>query len=455
MTDALDLVRGLWQKEAKKKSAEIGDLYIQSSSGHCILLDDGKIEETSSSSSSGIGARFIIGDKTLYAARSGTDGNSLNGALQDLGGLGGWSFPSLSADSEFLPVPQVQVPSLHGILKDLDKAVRKKDPRVSQVSISLGTSEKSVIIIREDGRLLRDSQRFSIYRINVVMEDRGEIQTGTQVAASRSSLEELARENDFQDMAFHAMETAGLMLEARQCPAGAMPVIIAGEAGGTIIHEACGHGMEADIVQREFSVYRNLLGQAVASPQVTVVDDGSMSSLYGGYSMDDEGTPSRRNVLIEKGILRSYLTDRETALRFGLPPTGNGRRSSYKVPPQPRMSNTFVEPGDQNLDQMIRSITKGLLVKDMGGGEVNPTSGDFVFHVTEGYVIKKGELIPVKGAVLTGNGPETLKKIVGVGKDLKFIPGLCEKGGQDVPVTDGQPALLIDGITVGGSSTDL
>ncbi len=455
MSDALNILRDLWCEQSRKRSAELGDIYIQSSSGHHIILDDGKIEETGSSSSSGTGARFIINGKTLYASRSGTDGISLNGVLEDLGDLGGWIFPPVPSTPSMLTTPRIRVPSLHDRIKELDRAIRKQDSRVSQISISLSTSEKSVIIIREDGEIRRDSRKYSMYSVNVVMEDRGEIQTGSQVAASKSSMEDLAEQNDFEGMALHAMETASLMLRAKPCPAGTMPVIMAGEAGGTMIHEACGHGMEADIVEREFSVYRNLIGKTVASPSVTIVDDGSIKGLYGGYDIDDEGTPSQRNILVEKGILRAYLTDREMALRLGLPPTGNGRRASYRVPPQPRMSNTFVEPGDQSLDQMIESVSSGLLVRQMGGGEVNPTSGDFVFHVTEGYTIKKGKLIPVRGAVLTGNGPDTLKKIAGVGRDLKFIPGLCGKGGQSVPVTDGQPALLVDGITVGGSSTDI
>ncbi len=455
MMKFLDSLKERWSSEVKLSRAELGDLYIQSSSGHHMVLDDGKIEETGSSTASGVGARLMVDGKTLYSSRNGTDGPAIAGVMEDLSNLGGWAFSHTPDGGDIILPPNIPVPSLGDRLKAIDNGLRKKSSRVSQVEMAVSTSEKSIMILKDDGRLFRDIRRYSMYNVNVVVQHRGETQTGMKVSACRGSMEELLASVDLEALADQALGTAELMLSAMECPAATMPVIMAGEAGGTMIHEACGHGMEADIVDREFSVYRDMIGKMVASPSVTIVDDGSMPGLYGSYDIDDEGTPSQRTVLVEKGMLKGYLTDREMALRLGLPLTGNGRRASYRVPPQPRMSNTFVEPGDGSLEDFISSVGHGLLVRQMGGGEVNPTSGDFVFHVTEGYLIKGTSLLPVRGAVLTGNGPDALKKIKGVGTSIKFVPGLCGKGGQSVPVTDGQPALLVDGITVGGSSTEI
>jgi TldD protein len=258
--------------------------------------------------------------------------------------------------------------------------------------------------------------------------------------------------SDPQKIAFAALDRALLMLEAKPCPAGKMKVLLAGEAGGTVIHEACGHGLEADIVEKDHSIYRDKIGEKVAHDSVTMIDDPMIPCLYGSYRFDDEGTPARRNVLIENGVLKAYLTDILSAGTSNLPLTGNGRRQSYRNIPVPRMSNTFLAPGDSNFESMLAQTDSGLLVKKMGGGEVNPTTGDFVFYVSEAYIIKKGKVShPVKGAILTGNGPDVLQNIISLGKDLYMDPGVCGKSGQGVPVTDGQPSMLIEGMTVGGS----
>lgn len=448
----LEYLRERWISEVKLSKAKLGDLYFQSASGHHLVLDDGKIEEAGSSSASGVGGRLIVGDKTFYSSRNGTNGLALGGVLGDLSNIGGWSSKDIPEGSDLVVSPQVQVPRIGDRLKAIDSRLRSRSSIV-QVEISLSTSEKEIMIVQEKGNISRESRKYSMYSVNVVAEGRGEFQTALKVSACRGSMEDLLSLTNLEELADQASETAEMMLKASPCPATTMPVIMAGEAGGTVIHEACGHGMEADIVEREFSVYRDMIGKTVASPIVTIVDDGSIQGLYGSYGFDDEGTPSGRTVLVDKGILKGYLTDREMALKMGMPLTGNGRRSSYRVPPQPRMSNTFVEPGNGSIDDLISSVDHGLLVRQMGGGEVNPTSGDFVFHVTEGYLIKKGSLSPVRGAILSGNGPDILKKIVGVGRDLSFLPGMCGKGGQSVPVTDGQPAIMVEAMTIGGSST--
>jgi TldD protein len=243
-----------------------------------------------------------------------------------------------------------------------------------------------------------------------------------------------------------------MMLGAKPCPAGTMTVLLDGSAGGAMIHEACGHGLEADIVQKDFSTFRDKIGQSVASPIVNIVDDATLPDKWGSYGCDDEGNPARRNVLVENGVLKNYMTDILSAKRGELPVTGNGRRESYHHLPLPRMSNTFVTPGDSKYEDMLGSMGNGLLVKKMGGGEVNPTSGDFIFQVTEGYLVKDGKIGPlVKGATLAGNGPDALWNIVSVGGELSLDSGTCGKGGQGVPVTDGQPSLLIKNLIVGGA----
>ena len=245
------------------------------------------------------------------------------------------------------------------------------------------------------------------------------------------------------------------MLDAKPCPAGNMMVLMDGSAGGTMIHEACGHGLEADIIQKDFSVYRDRIGELVASPLVTIVDDATLPGRYGSYRFDDEGTPAGRTVLVEDGVLKNYLTDILSARVGRLPLSGNGRRESYQYQPIPRMSNTFITPGKTERGEMLDRVKRGLLVSKMGGGEVNPTSGDFVFYVSEGYLIENGKVgSAVKGATLTGNGPDALRKIVAVGRELYLDHGTCGKSGQGVPVTDGQPTLLIEDLTVGGCDTD-
>ncbi len=243
------------------------------------------------------------------------------------------------------------------------------------------------------------------------------------------------------------------MLEAKPAPAGKMPVVMAGEAGGTMVHEACGHGLEADLVQKKLSVYANRQGQMVAAENVTVIDDATIDGKYGFFRFDDEGVPGQRTVLIKNGELTDYMYDRLTAMKEGRASTGNGRRESYQDKPIPRMTNTIIAPGRDDPEQIIKNVKNGLLVKKMGGGQVNTTNGDYVFDVAEGYFIKDGEIAwPVRGATLTGNGPETLQIVEMVGSDLGYTIGTCGKDGQGVPVSDAQPTMLLKELVVGGTA---
>jgi len=434
------------------------DLYFEASSGHNARYEDNRIEEISSFTSRGTGARLILKDSSVYSYAPSTSVQSALHCMSetltdtdiyiDLPSTGrNFSSETLSFDGK-LEYPD------YGFMRGLDRHIRKKSELVTQVSMSMDCSKKQIMILRDDGTSENETRFYSTFMVQVVVRERKTIQTGFESTAFSLPLEEFMHSVNLERSVEKALNRALLMLEARKCPAGNMPVILSGEAGGTMIHEACGHGLEADIIQKDYSVYRNSIGKKVASEKVTLIDDGTLPGYYGSSSYDDEGTPSSKTVLIEKGILKNYLTDLYTSRKGNLPLTGNGRRSSFRTIPLPRMTNTFVAPGDTPPMQMIGEISKGILVKKMGGGEVNPTTGDFVFQVTEGYLIENGKIkYPIKGAMLTGNGPEVLENIQAVGNDLSFAPGVCEKAGQSVPVTDGQPTLYIKNLIIGGQET--
>ena len=439
-------------RDLRSAGADFADLYFETSSSHSFSYDDGTMEEISSSGFEGTGARVILGESTSYVHVPGVDeGTALAGlerAAHNNGLLlrGFWEEGRVMSRSSFPEPPDIS------FFREIDRKIRESSPWIKQVSMHLQTACKNFAVFNSDDIFAEDRREYTLFSAEIVVERDGVIQTGYESEAMSVSSAGFFKLIKAMTVAENALKRALLMLEAPECPAGAMPVLLSGEAGGTMVHEACGHGLEADIIQKDFSVYRGKIGSAVASSLVTLVDDGSLPGLLGSGVCDDEGTPCGRNVLIEKGVLKGYLTDRASARRDGLPLTGNGRRSSYRSIPQPRMTNTFIEPGDSSREEMLRSMKEGLFVRKMGGGEVDPTSGDFVFHVTEGYLVKDGQLIhPVRGALLTGNGPDALLDIRAVGKDLQFLPGICGKSGQSVPVSDGQPSLLIGNMVIGGT----
>ena len=437
----------------KTAGADFADMYFEIASSHSYSFDDGAFEEISSSRSEGVGSRVLQDDVTAIAHVPGVLLSAGLGCLQKAAGDLGRILPEGAGGGVRVMEREAALPSPDfSFFSPLDRRIRNGSMWVKQVSMNLNSLEKSFIVFTSDGTIAGDRRKYTYFSVEVVVEKDGVIQTGYESDAYALGTAEAFTVFSPQKTAERALSRALLMLDAPECPAGSMPVILSGEAGGTMIHEACGHGLEADIIQKDYSVYRDRIGCRVASPLVTLVDDGSLPGFLGSSTCDDEGTPCGRTVLIDQGVLKAYLTDVASARRGNLPLTGNGRRSSYRAVPQPRMTNTFIEPGTSSLESMIRSMERGLLVKKMGGGEVNPTSGDFVFQVTEGYLVEKGEIrSPVRGAVLTGNGPEALLSIEAVGSDLHFLPGMCGKGGQNVPVTDGQPSLLLRNIVVGGS----
>jgi TldD protein len=318
------------------------------------------------------------------------------------------------------------------------------------VSVIYRDSIQNICIASSDGTIAEDERIYTLAIIHVVASEGGNLQTGYEPVGGLIGFE-LFEENLFEEIAVKAAQKAVNMLSARKAPGGRMPVIISAEAGGTMIHEAIGHGLEADLAQQGLSVYTNKIGQQIASPLITIIDDSTLPNKRGSFRFDDEGVVSQRTVLVEKGILKGYMYDRLTAMKEGISSTGNGRRQSYKDRPIPRMSNTFIAPGDGEPDEIIRSVDKGFFVKKMGGGQVNTVTGEFVFEVSEGYIIEKGQVgEPVRGATLIGNGPEVLKSIDMVGNDLGFSIGTCGKDAQGVPISDAMPTVRIPEIVVGG-----
>ena len=440
--------------ETHKKGAMHADVFMQAGTAHSAHYEDGRIEELSSSNTDGAGARIIAGDKTFYSHSPGTSIYAVSGILSEAE-ASAFGDPGLSAGNNKDPLltmdEHISPPEI-GYMKELDSKIRGRSKYVRQAAFRYSISKRNILIIRSDGICSEDTRTYCSFSAQIIAEKNGTLQTASERRCMAVPHSEFWSGSDPDKIALAALERALLMLEAKPCPAGKMKVLLAGEAGGTVIHEACGHGLEADIVEKDHSIYRDKIGEKVAHDSVTMIDDPTIPCLYGSYRFDDEGTPARKNILIENGVLNNYLTDILSAGTSGLPLTGNGRRQSYRNIPVPRMSNTFLLPGDSDFESMLDKTDSGLLVRKMGGGEVNPTTGDFVFYVSEAYIIKKGKVsYPVKGAILTGNGPAVLQNIIALGNDLYMDPGVCGKSGQGVPVTDGQPSMLINGMTVGGS----
>ncbi len=455
------------------KNGDFAEIYIEKSSQNRVSMEDGKIERVISGRDEGAGIRVIKGDNTAYGYTTDlTKEGLMELARQVAGGLGEPGREAKAGEKAALsivfeqrespvslPVEQrpdeVSIDQKVALVLEAERAARAKDEKlIRQVSVGYADTIQQVVIANSDGVYVEDERVRSRLVVHVVASDGKVIQTGYESAGGTKGFELFAEEKA-ADLGRRAAERALLMLKARPAPAGRMAVVISGEAGGTMIHEACGHGLEADLVQKNLSVYAGRKGEKVASELVTVIDDGTIPGKYGSFSFDDEGTIAQRNVLIEKGILRNYMYDRITAQRDGVKPTGNGRRESFRHRPIPRMSTTYLAPGDDSPEEIIRETKEGLFVRRMGGGQVNTTTGDFVFEVLEGYLIKDGKIDePVRGATLTGNGPEVLQKIDRVGNDLGFTIGTCGKDGQGVPVTDAQPTIRIPDLVVGGILED-
>ncbi|EAX47859.1 peptidase U62, modulator of DNA gyrase [Thermosinus carboxydivorans Nor1] len=447
---------------ALKRGGDFADIFIEKRVTTLVACEENRIERIKSGLDIGAGIRLLYGDTTAYAYTNKITKEELinladivSRAAKHGGGEITVNLKKIVSDlnpaAEILPT-EVSIDDKVAVVETVNKAARAVDERIKQVMVVYGDVVQDVTIANSLGRWVEDRRVRTRLSVNAIAADGEQIQTGFEsVGATRGF--ELMHSYDCAGLGQVAANRAIAMLEAKPAPAGKMAVVMAGEAGGTMVHEACGHGLEADLVQKGLSVYAGRKGEMVASELVTVVDDGTIPGKYGTLRFDDEGFPTQKTTLIENGVLKNYMYDYLTATRDKVTPTGNGRRESFEHKPIPRMRNTYIAPGKDDPDSIIKSIKNGLLVRKMGGGQVNTVNGDFVFDVAEGYLIKDGEIAhAVRGATLTGNGPQVLQMVDMVGSDLGFTIGTCGKDGQGAPVSDAQPTMRIPEIIVGGTA---
>jgi len=443
---------------------DFGDLYFQHARRESWSMEDGIVKDGAHSIEQGVGVRAIAGEKTGFAysdeinaaalieAAQSARAISRDGGAQPVRALarsGGHElYPALD------PVDGLGNEAKVDVLRRLDAFLRAADPRVHQVMVSLSGGVDTVLVARSDGVLASDIRPLVRLNVQVLVEQGGRRESGYAGGGGRYSYEELFSGGRPEALAREALRQALVNLEAIDAPAGVMPVVLGPGWPGVLLHEAVGHGLEGDFNRKGTSVYAGRIGQRVAAPGVTIVDDGTLAGRRGSLNIDDEGTPTHCTTLIEDGVLVGYMQDTHNARLMGMAPTGNGRRESFAHLPMPRMTNTYMLAGAHDPQEMIRSVKRGLYAVNFGGGQVDITSGKYVFSATEAYLIEDGKVTaPVKGATLIGNGPETMQKVSMVGNDLALDEGvgICGKDGQSVPVGVGQPSLLIDGITVGGT----
>lgn len=449
-------------EEALRCGGDWAEVYVEKKRSNSVFCEDSRIEKINQGFEQGVGIRVLKGERTAYVSSNRLD----EGELLKAARLAGQSVRGSGAHAKSIDLnragPQMMADSLKqaeeiGIDKKVelvisaDQAARACGPKIRQVSIGLADLSKSVQIANSWGEVVEEQVNRVRWMVNAIAARDSLIQTGSASSAGTCGWD-LLNKASITEQASQAAWLALRMLDAQPAPAGRMPVVMAAEAGGTMVHEACGHGLEADLVQKGLSVYSKK-GAIVAAPGVSVVDDPTLNGLYGSYRFDDEGSLARPTYLIKDGILEDYLYDRVCAEREGRRNSCNGRRESYQHKPIPRMSNTMIMPGKDDPGDIIRSTRSGLLVKKMGGGQVNTINGDFVFDVQEGYLIQNGLIgPPVRGATLTGNGPQVLMNIDRIGNDLGFSIGVCGKDGQGVPVADAQPTIRIKELVVGGTA---
>lgn len=452
---------------ALARRADFADLYFEHRSSDSVSLDEGLVKKANQSVSQGAGVRVLAGEKTGYAYSDEVSLEQLRVAASHAGAIAaaGGGMPAVGLRSagrperDLYPVPgdgvRRPLPERVALLERIDRAARAYDPRIRNVMASVGTESKVVLVANSAGDLVADVQPLLRVNVTCIAEDGGRRQQGSAGGGGRHAFSWLVDDEERAlGYARDAARQAIVNLDATDAPAGPMTVVLGAGWPGILLHEAIGHGLEGDFNRKGTSAFAKLLGERVASELCTVVDDGTIASRRGSLNVDDEGTPTRRNVLIEKGRLVGYLQDRLNARLMGVAPTGNGRRESFMHFPLPRMTNTFMLAGDDAPEDVIRSVDRGLYAVAFGGGQVDITNGKFVFSASEAYLLEGGKIgRPVKGATLIGNGPDVLTRISRVAADLRLDDGIgtCGKDGQSVPVGVGQPTLRIDGITVGGT----
>ncbi len=444
--------------------ADDGELFLEYRESEGISLEDGRIRSASFDTTLGFGLRAIAGEEAGYAHAGELSEAALRRAAGTvrsvLGGRSGIAEEAPRASNARLytdanPLREMEFAERARVLAEVDTYARGRDERVKQVMASISGEWQAVQILRADGSRVADLRPLVRLNVSVVVEANGRRETGSYGTGGRFAYAQVLGREGWQAAVDTALRQATVNLESVPAPAGEMEVVLGSGWPGILLHEAIGHGLEGDFNRKKTSAFAGLLGQRIAAPGVTVVDDGTMPDRRGSLTVDDEGTPSGRMVMIEDGILRGFIQDRLNAKLMGVRPTGNGRRQSYAHAPMPRMTNTVMLAGPHSPEEMIRSVKRGLYAVNFGGGQVDITSGKFVFSASEAYRIEDGKVTaPVKGATLIGNGPDALTKVTMVGNDLALDPGIgtCGKNGQGVPVGVGQPTMKLAGLTVGGTA---
>jgi TldD protein len=446
-------------------NSDDGELFLEYSQSESFAFDDGRLKSASFDTNQGFGLRAVADESTGYAHGTEFTEDAVRRAAQtvravhmgDGGTLAqGPEQTNLSLYTDQSPLNQVPFEKKVTLLAEIDAYARNKDPRVRQVTASLSGSWTAIEIIRPGGDRRRDIRPLVRLNISVVVGDGDRQESGSEGAGGRVGYGHYLDPATWQRQTDEALRQALVNLESVAAPAGEMDVVLGPGWPGILLHEAIGHGLEGDFNRKKTSAFSGLLGQRVASPGVTVIDDGTLADRRGSLTIDDEGTPTQYTVLIEDGILKGYMHDRLNARLMNHAPTGNGRRQSFAHCPMPRMTNTYMLAGNRDPEEILSSVKNGIYAVSFGGGQVDITSGKFVFSCTEAYLIEDGKLgAPVKGATLVGNGPDVLTRVAAIGSDLQMDTGVgtCGKDGQGVPVGVGQPTVLIEGLTVGGTNT--
>lgn len=458
MDDALSVLQGATD------GTDDGEVFVERRKSESLVFDDGRLRSASYDASEGFGLRAVHGDVTGYAHSTEVSIPAMKRAAETarlaVGDGGGTLAEAPARTNTHLytdadPIESASFPVKIETLREIDAFARDLDSRVVQVSASLGASLQEVEILRPDGVHVRDVRPMTRVNVSVIVEQGGRRESGSAGGGGRVGLDGLIDPADWQAKAREALRIALVNLDAVPAPAGVMEVALGPGWPGILLHEAIGHGLEGDFNRKGSSAFAGLMGQQVAAKGVTVLDDGTIPDRRGSITVDDEGTPSHKTTLIEDGILVGYMQDRQNARLMGVEPTGNGRRQSYAHKPMPRMTNTYMLGGDADPADLVAQIKDGIWAVGFGGGQVDITNGKFVFSCTEAYRVENGKIgAPVKGATLIGDGASALKRIRGLGNDMALDPGMgnCGKDGQWVPVGVGQPTVLMDGLTVGGSA---
>ena len=462
----LDLKKTLNFLKTAAHKVDDGELFLEKSQNESFLFDDRKLKQSSFSSREGFGIRAVKGERIAYSHSSEINNNKIKNAAESISltnkesDLINTNYTKLNNNvkkvySNENPFHNIDLSNKLELLKKIDEYARQTEKNIQQVSVSLNASLQEVFILRAEEEHLNDIRPMVRIYVSVIIEENGRRESGSSGGGGRFNLSKIMDEKIWKNHVDEALRIAKVNLRAKPAPAGVMDIVLGSGWPGVMLHEAVGHGLEGDFNRKKTSAFSNLIGKKVASENVTVIDDGTIPDRRGSITYDDEGSPSKRNTLIENGILISYMQDRQNARLMNTLSTGNGRRQSFAHPPMPRMTNTFMSSGKEDPKNLLKDLKDGIYAVGFSGGQVDITNGKFVFSCTEAYKVKNGDILyPVKGATLIGDGPSAMKKIQGIGNDLSLDPGIgnCGKAGQWVPVGVGQPTVFISGLTVGGRS---